>query len=499
MKTVVSTPTVRSAEYQTRVEQLAQDIFTGRELQELRTRIPDIQFVIEEAELYKRNLVLRKKDLLSKVQNFVASLYIYDILMALLAELSDRVRNATRESLIDTDRSEMAMLANALRGYIAIEADDNGKCDATSDDFLGRVYMNRVPHNVVSKIDTLEPITAVGAPQKDKAMSLFATTPMGIDPPKIRVFDLTAKSVPSPTYLLGGDAADDCLPSRLIQQLASDSIDCSFLSMPHRTRLAALGVDFPPMFAKVGNDTATKTALVDFKFEASTAGGLDGSVPAFGSYIAELKFDTAKVFHDGELKEVTINKTYATSKDDTPLRWTSQFSWAGNPLCRFKNALSDFIKRDIVIFNGLRVQILDMIDSWWRHTGPMADLSANERDKPVDFLQKIAKASYALTGNVSPCPEGSSTVWYDMDPSNERARIVDEFITNSQGKKIRNPNAKVAVCAEDADVPHDAMTGGPKWSYIGAPSGTHYVGASRYRRPHTYAARRTRRSYGGYR
>eukprot|EP00899_Mesostigma_viride_P026367 jgi/Mesvir1/6915/Mv09069-RA.1 len=59
MKTVVSTPTVRSAEYQTRVEQLAQDIFTGRELQELRTRIPDIQFVIEEAELYKRNLVLR--------------------------------------------------------------------------------------------------------------------------------------------------------------------------------------------------------------------------------------------------------------------------------------------------------------------------------------------------------------------------------------------------------------------------------------------------------
>eukprot|EP00899_Mesostigma_viride_P006711 jgi/Mesvir1/16040/Mv08336-RA.1 len=117
-----ATPTVRSAQAQQRINDFASKIFTPYELQKLRTYIPGIKFVVEEAGLYTQNIV-EKSHLLDKLRNFVASAYIYDILGSLMRDINERVRRATDSSLLEVDRAEMAKLVNALRGFVATEKD----------------------------------------------------------------------------------------------------------------------------------------------------------------------------------------------------------------------------------------------------------------------------------------------------------------------------------------------------------------------------------------
>eukprot|EP00899_Mesostigma_viride_P013875 jgi/Mesvir1/22489/Mv04296-RA.1 len=119
-----ATPTVRSAQAQQRINDFASKIFTPYELQKLRTYIPGIKFVVEEAGLYKQNIVEKDtgpNSLLPKLQGFVASVYIYDILGSLMRDINERVRRATDSSLLEVDRAEMAKLVNALRGFVACE------------------------------------------------------------------------------------------------------------------------------------------------------------------------------------------------------------------------------------------------------------------------------------------------------------------------------------------------------------------------------------------
>eukprot|EP00899_Mesostigma_viride_P027656 jgi/Mesvir1/8075/Mv10526-RA.1 len=491
LPTAVNAPTSRSPEYQKRIYDLAEMHFTGHELQELRTRIPNIRFAIEEADLYKRYIVHQDRKLLSKLQHFVGSVYIYDLLTANLRELSDRVENATQPALVTTSRAEMGKLANALRGYVAVECEDDGDTKITQ--AKAKVYLSRIPHSIIANIKQLEPNADIPTPLtigNALIKPIQAAGPMGSDTFGIRAFQLSATNVPSPTYLLDNYPADDCMPARLIYQLASPQIDCSYFSIDHRKRLAKLEIDFPPIESRPVYASAKKTY------------GISGGIPP--SYINMAGAGNALINHK-EQSDVTV-KLLQNSNDVTfaaagiePRRYKSQFESipAGVDFFKFDNVIASFIKRDIIAFNALRGQILDKIDIWWKRNGALACMTqtvpAGYAD-PIQFIQNIQKATYALTGSIPKCPKGSATVWYDKDPASDpKARIVDEFIMAADGTRVRNPFAKFGMCA-DEPFQADAMTGYPTTGYSVDPTGPHYQvnGARRYKR-HSTAARRTRK------
>eukprot|EP00899_Mesostigma_viride_P028845 jgi/Mesvir1/9145/Mv14395-RA.1 len=499
LPTAVNAPTSRSPEYQKRIYDLAEMHFTGHELQELRTRIPNIRFAIEEADLYKRYIVHQDRKLLSKLQHFVGSVYIYDLLTANLRELSDRVENATQPALITTSRAEMGKLANALRGYVAVECDDTGNTKITQAKANEKVYLSRIPHNIIANISTLEKQAAMtGVPGKGDSTikALQSAGPMGSEAFGIRAFELAPQNVPSPTYLLDNHPADDCMPARLIYQLASSKIDCSYLSMDHRKRLSKLEIDFPPVTVNLPHPSAAKS----YNVKAAT---MPGAYLDMGSGNGQINYgvDSAvQVTFRNDINAVTIGK--GGGGDPPPLRYSTQVYFnparsATDSLYQFDNVIASFIKRDIIAFNALRGQILDKIDVWWKRNGALASMTqtvpAGYAD-PIQFIQNIQKATYALTGSIPKCPKGSATVWYDKDPASDpKARIVDEFIMAADGTRVRNPFAKVGMCA-DEPFQADAMTGYPTTGYSVDPTGPHYQvnGARRYKR-HSTAARRTRK------
>eukprot|EP00899_Mesostigma_viride_P026078 jgi/Mesvir1/6655/Mv06391-RA.1 len=448
LPTSVNSPTSRSPEYQRRINDLAEMYFTGHEIQELRTRVPNIRFAVEEADLYKRYIVHDNRKLLSKLQLFVASVYIYDLLTANLRELSDRVGNATQASMITTSRDEMAKLANSLRGYVAVECDRLGStgCNNVSQ-ANGKVYLGRVPHNVIARITSLEEPAAVTTPNDTDAQlhKIQTAGPVGSGAYAIRAFKIAPGNVPSPTYLLGKDPADDCMPARLIYQLASKKIDCTYLSLDHRRRLAKLEVDFPPLYSNIES----------LRLASSKRYGYDLTEDeTFANY--DVTTDDAAI-NVGEQSKVavSINKTRTDSTLESPMRLGSQFKLVGATdkglgLVMFENVIRDFIKRDIVAFNALRGQILDKIDVWWKRNGAMSALTHPEApggQDSIEFIKNIQKATYALTGTIPKCPNGSSTVWYDRDPTDPKARIVDETITAADGTRVRNPFARFGISA----------------------------------------------------
>eukprot|EP00899_Mesostigma_viride_P028954 jgi/Mesvir1/9243/Mv03719-RA.1 len=256
-----ATPTVRSAQAQQRINDFASKIFTPYELQKLRTYIPGIKFVVEEAGLYKQNIV-EKSDLLKKLQGFVASVYIYDILGSLMRDINERVRRATDSSLLEVDRAEMAKLVNALRGFVATEkaipkldkvaalatavADwekekdayvksfepvggwpgggdkvpyenvfqrENPKPTAAKFNIVGRtaelgnalVYMHRIPPTTMAQIDALDDMAAAAPKKSHKIPSSGIAN--GVT--EISAYWLRPENLPTYNLLLGGHASDD--------------------------------------------------------------------------------------------------------------------------------------------------------------------------------------------------------------------------------------------------------------------------------------------------
>eukprot|EP00899_Mesostigma_viride_P028615 jgi/Mesvir1/8939/Mv06653-RA.1 len=122
--THVATPTGRSPQMQARVEDLASKIFTPYELQKLRTYVPDIKFTAEEAKLYEHNIIDTDVNFKKKLREFVASIYVYDILANAMRDINERVANATKEGVLDTSRKELGKIVNSLRGFVALAKDN---------------------------------------------------------------------------------------------------------------------------------------------------------------------------------------------------------------------------------------------------------------------------------------------------------------------------------------------------------------------------------------
>eukprot|EP00899_Mesostigma_viride_P013632 jgi/Mesvir1/2226/Mv04561-RA.1 len=167
-----------------------------------------------------------------KLREFVAVVYVYDLLCALMRELERRVKYATDYSLRDTSQNEMFKLLNALRGFIAYEY---SQADP-------RPYMEAIPSSVMKDIGArgLQSIDTVRAPpDADNSHTIPANSAAYVTKPvKIRVFPNIPGSLPRIPQLLTGELAAEGDPSLLIRLLASSQIDISLFSIQHRDRLA---------------------------------------------------------------------------------------------------------------------------------------------------------------------------------------------------------------------------------------------------------------------
>eukprot|EP00899_Mesostigma_viride_P014544 jgi/Mesvir1/23090/Mv17207-RA.1 len=467
----IPTPTRRSPQAQQRVDELATKIFTPYELQKLRTYIPGIRFVIEEAEQYSQNILEDDptEELKTKLRKFVGSVYIYDILTNLMRDINERVRRSTDSALGETSIPQMAKLVNALRGL---------------------------------------PVSGISASSQ---------------PQYIRAFKLSHNALPSYSLLLGGDPTDCSIPARLIQQLASPEIDCSYLGIHHRERLSALGLDFPPdvKLAVVKSRQAVKPTY--YNTPATTA-----AIANYNQTWSPNLAGTAVTNINGKVSDTTLFAHPYSSGDpagggipNDDLRFTSEYY---DPVAArdhatrrlippadpveeedilvgqkafytFPNIIHKFIKRDILSFNRLRTSILNNIDQWAKSNGAllMVNNTGGTKGGP-GYYSDLLTADYFVSGLPQPgCPSGSAPVFYDRDPSDPKARVVDQYIVAADNTLVENPDARYGPICQRRKGVRDIMSGAPDIDAMGGYANfpQHFMRAYRKRKP---AARKSTRS-----
>eukprot|EP00899_Mesostigma_viride_P015709 jgi/Mesvir1/24139/Mv10856-RA.1 len=503
-KSTVLAPTVRSESFQKRVQGLAGYIFTEYEMVKLAKYLPNIRFVVEEAPLYKRAILDSDKALLRKLQRFVASVYIYDLLHNVMRDLHDRVQRAVSGNFIDTSRAEMAKLVNAFRGYVVVEADKLPiKEGERPRDLNRRVYMKRIPPSVTASITNLETFT--DAHYRTGAIE-FPDTSLIDKTAKVRVFSLTAENLPSANMLLGGEPSDDSVPARLLQQLASPTIDCSYLSMAHRFRLSELNVDFPPpninydfleRLQKFNPDIFSTTDNIGDILDKIRVTGVEADATVEAPQVETADGEVATSFKDNHADWSGLYSYFKTPPEIEVVfqgvRLTSQLSneKGRTPFHTFTNEIKKFIVDDIIAFNRKRQEVLDIIEKWWMRQGAyeyVNALGADGTDKPRHkFFSDLALAEYQLTGDVK-CPNGNGGVWYEYDPAkraaygNKMPKIVPRYVDIGGGQMAVNPNARFQLCTPlRGETSYAPPSGMPAFEDSGMPTGVHYLAARRYR------------------
>eukprot|EP00899_Mesostigma_viride_P001033 jgi/Mesvir1/10930/Mv11471-RA.1 len=390
--THVATPTGRSPQMQARVEDLASKIFTPYELQKIRTYVPDVKFTVEEAKLYKYNILDSDDTFKTKLREFVSSVYVYDILANAIRDINERVANATRAGVLDTSRKELGKIVNVLRGFAALAKDNTdynivkgGKYQkfGTKDKLKGEevnyaVYLNRIPLNVLEKIPAKltefpDDFSTTIEKSKDGYIAVVAPGLQAYGQPKwIQVFNIEKKSA-LPAYNEDADrnVSTDSQISKLIPLLSNANIEVKGFAAKHIQRFTDLGV------------------------------------------------------------------TDA-----------------------FNNRIRDFIKRDLLAFNRMRSTILNQIDSWWRNHGALAMVDGGTSDKPWKTMADMMNADYRVSGLPQPsCGPGYGSLFFNKDPSDPDAKIVDPYIVAADGSLVENPNAKFGPFCQRGKGGADILSG----------------------------------------
>eukprot|EP00899_Mesostigma_viride_P029274 jgi/Mesvir1/9531/Mv08957-RA.1 len=443
--THVATPTGRSPQMQARVEDLASKIFTPYQLQKLRTYIPDIKFTAEEAKLYEHNIIDTDVDFKKKLREFVASVYVYDILANAMRDINERVANATREGVLDTSRKDLGKIVNSLRGFVALAKDNMDYSFRRGGSWVKRgytaplvgedrnyaVYLNRIPLNVLEQIKKLLPSSAFFSTKvPDDKTGLISVLAPGLQahgqPRYIQVFAIGESFIPSYNKKLDDiSISDDSQISKLIPHLSKPEIDASAFARKHIDRFVDLGV-------VAWKDATKKDALSD------------------------------------------------TSKP-------------------FLNPIAPFIKRDLLAFNRMRSAILNQIDSWWRNHGALAMVDGGVADAPWKSMARMMNADYRVSGLPQPsCPPGYGSLFFNKDPSDPSAKIVDPYIVAADGSLVENPNAKYGPYCQRNKNGSDILSGVTNaMSSAGASNLPNFHVANAYRkkrRSHTAKSKRKSRT-----
>eukprot|EP00899_Mesostigma_viride_P015781 jgi/Mesvir1/24203/Mv10919-RA.1 len=434
MESMIQTPTRRLREEQRRVEELAGKVFTPYEMDKLHTYIPGIRYVIEETELYGR--IPEDGDnedaMVRKLREFVAVVYVYDLLCALMRELERRVKYATDYSLRDTSQNEMFKLLNALRGFIAYEY---SQADP-------RPYMEAIPSSVMKDIGErgLQSIDTVRAPpDADNSHTIPANSAAYVTKPvKIRVFPNIPGSLPRIPQLLTGELAAEGDPSLLIRLLASSQIDISLFSIQHRDRLAEV-INVPAAHAQLMDYGLIDRILkVDRNyFQADDRAGVLRKARAF--------LWGGGGGGDGGFLSRSLIPPY-----DAVVRTGPSYN------IQIHNVVKRHLVTDVMRFSRMRNALLNRIDQWWRRQKAFnmvdGDLRAYGGDA-AKFYGGLMTADALLSGHPAPCPPGSGAVFYEWNPAEgarggKMPKVVDPYIRDWSGQMVQNPNAQFQMCSD---------------------------------------------------
>eukprot|EP00899_Mesostigma_viride_P020591 jgi/Mesvir1/28533/Mv17804-RA.1 len=445
MESMIQTPTRRLPEEQRRVEELAGKVFTPYEMDKLHTYIPGIRYVIEETELYGR--IPEDEDyeaedpMVLKLRGFVAVMYVYDLLCALMRELERRVKYATDYSLRQTSQVEMAKLLNALRGFVAVDV-TNGPPRALAPP-LANVYMSAIPSGVMKAIadrglqdgDSIaEAVTDANSHTIPATSAAYVTKAA-----KIRVFpNVPVFTLPSIPQLLTGQLAAEGDPSLLIRLLASSQIDISLFSIQHRDRLAEV-INVPAAHAQLMDYGLIDRILkVDGKyFRANDRAGVLARARAF-------------LWGGGGGGDGGFLSQGEDAPYDAVVRTGPSYN------IQIHNVVKRHLVTDVMRFSRMRNALLNRIDQWWRRQKAFNMVDGDLTDYGGDaakFYGGLMTADALLSGHPAPCPPGSGAVFYEWNPAEgarggKMPKVVDPYIRDWSGQMVQNPNAQFQMCSD---------------------------------------------------
>eukprot|EP00899_Mesostigma_viride_P008388 jgi/Mesvir1/17550/Mv08799-RA.1 len=250
-KDVCPLPGTRSDSRQAVVEEIAQLVFTGAERKRLNEVLPKLAFAWHEADMYARNEALLGSALLAKLRTFVGSLFLWDALESLMADLQAQWAACLRSRDYNGSRRKMVKLTSTLRGFVAVK--HPLREGTVAHEANSRVYTLKIPIYAHMGMKALETFPAARLPgsfgKRDRLLIRvpYAGPKSSWRTDRVRVFGLEKDNVVHGGGTLEGNGegypSDDVVPRRLMMQLLSDEIDPSFLSRAHRAQLIKLGLD----------------------------------------------------------------------------------------------------------------------------------------------------------------------------------------------------------------------------------------------------------------
>eukprot|EP00899_Mesostigma_viride_P009251 jgi/Mesvir1/18327/Mv18480-RA.1 len=234
----VGTPTTRSQQVQDRVNDLATKIFTGYQLQSLRTYMPNLQFKVEEGPIITHNVIEEGTQLVTLLRKFIASVYVYDLLANMMRDFHQRVTNATSFGNETVSAVELGKIATALRGF-----------KATTDSAKTKIYLGRIPAEVLANVSSSNTIQVPS---------------LGLNPDPLLKIDVHLENVDDNSLPMYNEYTDgttkgvssDSQPAMLIYDLASPKVVLKQYSDFHKKKFLAV----------LNDSTATEFENVIAKF-----------------------------------------------------------------------------------------------------------------------------------------------------------------------------------------------------------------------------------------
>lgn len=444
--------TYRSPHWQERVNVYAQNYLLPVELSHCRQL--GLRFLPMEAEIVQRQL-LGTPSLMRKVQELIGSLYVYDAAYALMREMREQMENVLAAD--ENVKEELVVnLMNNIRGYSLVALDTPGPAGGAVVATIGGNPYRRVPTpvDVSTNLTVLSPsqensIRTKGYVQLEGGLYTVQRVPdraaPGLGRDGMMPYAITAD---------GEFAVESCI-NMLIELANSKEIDTNLFSVQSRAAVFyPLGLERESAQAMYTGTTQMRGIIDQGGMQGqhnlmTNVGGRAGTAfltpptPALGGAMGQAGRDAG---------------TGGGHKFDNVLRKIS-VPPSATGLARTMNAAvlevqkMTLTQRDLLaefgqwVSSGMGILALDNVpfDQYLNPGAVGAPGNAYSRNvmgnKPRTM--KYLEANYTNDS----CGQGFKRLWYTDDPAKPKARMVPGYLPSSKGGMVKNPEARVAVCA----------------------------------------------------
>ena len=446
--------TYRSPHWQQRINTYAQNYLLPVELAHCQRL--GLRFLPMEAEIVQRQLI-GTTSLMRKVQTFIGSLYVYDAAYALMREMREQMENvlAAGENVND---GLVVNLMNNIRGYQLLKLQPGVAANAANYiATIGNVGYGRA--NPIQPADPAVNLTVLSPSQENMIRSKGYAVVEGVPYTVGRVPDVmdapgrngndppaVAGMTPYAVRADGTYAVESCI-NQLIELANARKIRTDLFSIQSRAAVFyPLGLEQSAagtMYEGVG---ALRTQIDRANMEG------------FGNLMTNLTRRPAAnaiagaVAAGGDLNPAAM----AAYEFDNVLRQISVPASATG-LARTMNAAvlevqkMTITQRDLLadfgqwVATGMGILAMDGVE-FGEYMNPIDAAGQPDTRKIMGNKPRTMKYLEANYTNDS-CGQGFKRLWYTDDPANPKSRQVPGYLPSSTGGMVKNPEARVAVCA----------------------------------------------------